>query len=487
MLRRLNKKLGLGTDISLTVVLQGLGALLAFAVQPILARVLGESGWDTYTLCMQTYVMIGAAVVDFGIVAVALPRIAVAGGFSSPAFQSSFYLRSITFVIGLSVAIILAVVFGDSDLLVPVLIGMGVVIVSGRFTSFRQIPEMIWRVKGRAWVVGAVATLDTMLMVSAVLLLRNIVDFTATSVITLLLLVNIPGFILIAFPVVRAFKRSSTSSKRYHSRYVKGMAYSAMPIAIMAIASQLFGRIEPLVINAVYGKDLVGDYIAAISPLMGTIFIAVSISVGLQPLLSQVHKRARSDVKGEWVMSVGVNVLGGIAISISAISLLFAEEIIGLFGKVYTENAWMLRIYSITNILEFLVILYDQSLIGIDKRREVMTGTLLSLGLALAFQVVGIIYWGIAGILVAKTFSVAGKIVYQMVVIGKSYRVGAINGMIRLTAVAILFAAGYYFTTDITESIFRAVLLLPLLVIILFASRTINFSDLRKLRRLQLT
>ena len=403
MLRRLNRKFGLGTDISLTVVLQGVSALLAFAVQPIIARVLGESGWDTYTLCMQTYVMIGAAVVDFGVVAVALPRIAVAGGFSSPAFQSSFYLRLITFTLGLSVAIILTFIFGDTNLLVPVLMGMGVVIVSGRFTSFRQLPEMIWRVKGRAWVVGAVAILDTALMVSAVLLLKNTVDFTVTSVIGLLLLINIPGFVLIAFPVVRAFKRSSAVKIGYHSRYVKGMAISALPIATMAIAAQIFGRIEPLVINAVYGKDLVGDYVAAISPLMGTIFIAVSISVGLQPLISQLHKRVRSDVKGEWVMTVGVNTLGAVGLTISAVAVIFAEEIIGLFGEVYIKNAWMLRIYAITNVLEFLVVLYDQSLIGIDKRREVMVGTLLSLGAALAFQVVGVLYWGIVGILLGKT------------------------------------------------------------------------------------
>ena len=46
------------------------------------------------------------------------------------------------------------------------------------------------------------------------------------------------------------------------------------------------------------------------------------------------------------------------------------------------------------------------------------------------------------------------KIIYQMVVVGKVYRTGAIHGMVRLALVGVCFGVGYYFTSDISESDF---------------------------------
>ena len=484
--RRFFKKAGLGADIGLTVALQVVGALLAYTINIVIARSLGKSGWDDYSLCMHTYILIGTAVMDFGIIAVAMPRIAAARGKFSPAFSAALRLRFVTFFLGLAAALSMALIFGDGELLVPVLIGFGGALVSAKFTGIRQVPEVMWRIRGRTWIISVIAIFDAVLLLGIILILANQGMLTITTVMIALIAANVPGFLLVAVPIIRSFRRSELFGRTIPKKYYRGMVFGALPIAVMALSSQLFARIEPLVINATIGREYVGEYIAGILPLSGTIFFAITIGVGMLPLISQIHRRARSDVSAGWVVSVGSRTLGGVAIFISAVCFLFAEDILWLFDPDYVSYAYVLRIYSITNGLEYLVVFFDQTLLAVDSRKEVMIGTLLSVVLALVLQLAAIPLWGIHGLLIAKIVAVVAKIIYQLVVLGKDIRVGALKAFYRLSY-GIVSLIGVLFLTSSMPIVPRTLVTLVVVCAVLVLGRIVDLKALSRLRRLQLT
>ena len=484
--RRIFRKAGLGTDIGLTVVLQALGALLAYGINIVISRALGESGWDDYALCMHTYIVIGTAVMDFGIIAVVMPRLAAARGAFAPAFKAAFQLRLITYFLGLAAALGMALLFGDRELLLPILIGFGGGIVSAKFTGIRQVPELMWRLRGRTWIISTIALFDGLLLLGSILFLSANEILTINTAMMALVLANIPGFLLVGLPILRSYRKSGYEGKALPFRYYKGVVWGALPIAVMSLSSQLFARIEPLVINATIGREFVGEYVAGILPLSGTIFFAVTIGVGMLPLISQIHRRARNDVDAGWVVSVGSRALGGVALLISAGCFLFAEEILWLFNEEYMKYGYILRIYSITNGLEYLVVFFDQTLLAVDSRKEVMTGTLLSLILALGFQLAAVPLWGIHGILVAKIAAIAIKISYQLFVLGKDIRLGALRGFLRI-GLGVVALVLILMLTQWLPVIPRALVTFVALGGVLFAGKIVDLKELGRLRRLQLT
>lgn len=484
--RRFFKKAGLGTDIGLTILLQGLGALLAYGVNAVISRSLNDSAWDEYSLVMHTYVVIGTAVMDFGIVAVVMPRIAAARGSVIPAFKAALHLRLITFLLGLATALSLTWMFGNTELLLPVFIGFCGGLVSAKFTGIRQVPELLWRIRGRTWIIGTIAVFDALLLLGAILVLDAYNLLTVSTAVIALVAANLPGLLLVGIPVLRTYRRSGYSGIKIPKKYYRAIVFSALPVAVMSLSSQLFARIEPLVLNATIGEQFVGEYIAGILPLSGTIFFAITIGVGLLPLISQIHRRFRNDVDAGWVVSVGSRTLGGVAIFISAVCFLFAEEILWIFNEDYVAYAYILQIYSITNGLEYLVVFFDQTLLAIDSRKEVMIGTLLSLVLALGFQLAAIPYWGIHGILVAKILAVIAKIGYQLFVLGKDIRRGALKAFVRL-AMGVVGLVLILLVTDSLPIIPRAFITFVSVAAMLIVGRIVDIKELRRLRQLQLT
>lgn len=484
--RRLLRRVGVGTDIGTTVLLQGVSALLAYLVNRTVTRSLGPDGWDAYSLCMHNYILIGTAVADFGIIAVAMPRLAAARGEFSPAFGASLGLRLVTCFLGLVVAVALTLIYGNYELLLPVIVGFGAVLVSGKMTGLRQVPEMIWRLKGRTWVISLIAVIDAVLLLGTLFLLDHYNALTVLTAMIALVATNIPGFLVVMLPIYRSYRESGYAGKRIPKNYYRGILVAALPIAAMAVTAQFFARAELLVIDATIGREYVGDYVAGILPLAGTLFFAVSVGVGLWPLLSQIHRRTRVDITAGWVISLGSRLLGGIAIGISMVCFLFAEQIMAFFDPAYVEYAYILRIYSITSGLEYLVVFFDQTLLAVEMRKQMMIGTLFSLGLVLIFQFIAIQSWGIPGILIGKIAALVCKIAYQLFVLGKDIRSGALKAFLRLGAAALPPALALIATTTL-PLLPRAAIVLTVTMISLIALRVIDWNELKVLRRLQLS
>jgi O-antigen/teichoic acid export membrane protein len=73
------RRLGVGSDIGLTAILQALAALAAFALQAIIVRSLSKDQAGLYFLTL-SYVTIASGMADFGILAAIYPRLSVTKG-----------------------------------------------------------------------------------------------------------------------------------------------------------------------------------------------------------------------------------------------------------------------------------------------------------------------------------------------------------------------------------------------------------------------
>ena len=484
--RRLAGGTGVGNDIGLTVMLQGFGSVVAYGTMIAITRLVDADVFDQYALA-QVYVAAGAAIFDFGIVAVTYPRVAVGDPIASPALFTSYLLRLLVFPIAAILVSLFAWASGVVDLLPAILIGLSVALVSAKFTGMRQVSEMVWRVEGKTWMIAVVALVDALIFLSMVLVFGQRHDLGPVELFGMLLIANVPGFLVISVPVIRRVLPLLKSGLiRTRKRYARGVLLGALPIAVMGLSGQLFGRIEPLVINGALGLENVGDYTVAVAPLIGTIFIPMTIATGLLPLIAQVYTRRRDDVGLDRLYSAGIRLLAAIALVVGLGVAIYAEQILSLFGPEYVDDAWILQVYAITNLLEYMVIYLDQGFVALGMRKEVMVGTLFALFLALALQVGMVPFLGLAGILIGKVGALVAKIFYQYRFSLPSSRKGIVDGMLRLLPV--LSGAGVlFFLTDAISPLHRGLVVIPIVLVLLILTRVVDFAELQMLRRLRIS
>lgn len=471
-----------GNDIALTVVIQGLMAVVAYGSFVTITRLASEATVDLYTL-MIAYLAITASILDFGILAVAYPRLSVGDPFDSPSVRTSFDLR-IRLALPSLVLLMTVLLVTDRTELLPVgLLGFGVILLSGRFSGLRQVPEAVWRLKGRTWQVIGIALLDALIFLGLVLFVGLRQELTVTTIFLLLLVANIPGFIVVGLPVLRRLRDRARNPARPGHRRI--FFFAAIPIAVMSVASQLFARIEVVMIDAMIGLDKVGEYGVAVQSLVGTTFVPITVALGLLPLITQVSRRVRTDIDSRELGSFGVRLLGAIGLVVGLVAALFAPQILSLNGPEYVEVAWILRWYAITNLLEYLVIFFDQSLVAVGKRKEVMIGTLISLVAALALQAGLIGTYAIVGILVGKIGALVLKIAYQCSRFDAGYRTGVLLGLARVLPVAVLLILLFLVTTDMTMIPRIAVMFGAGLASLLVAG-LVRPSEIRRLQSMRL-
>ncbi len=485
-IRSLLSGTGVGNDIGLTVIVHGVGSVVAYATMIAVTRLLGPDVFDQYALA-QVYVSAGAAIIDAGIVAVAYPRVVVGNPIAAPSLAMSYVLRLFMVPVALAVIFLFAAVSGVTALFPAIAVGLGVALLSGKFTGLRQVSEMVWRARGRTWMIATIALFDALLFLLLLFTVGRSITLGPVEVFALLLVANIPGFLVISIPVVRqVVARMREDGVRLRRSYGEKILLGALPIGLMGITAQLFGRIEPLVINSTIGLQDVGDYTVAVAPLVGTLFVPMTIAVGLLPLIAQAHAGRRVDVGVDGLYSTGVRVLLGLGIFIGAGSAIFAEPILSLFGPEYIDDAWILRIYGITNILEYLVIFLDQGFIAVSRRKEVMIGTFLGLVLALALQISLVPLLGLLGILLGKIGALVGKLIYQFAHLDSRGREGFRRGMVRAFPV-LLGIVGLYLATRHLDSLIQGAILLPVAAVVLLLTKTIDLAEIGRLRRIRVS
>jgi O-antigen/teichoic acid export membrane protein len=180
-----------------------------------------------------------------------------------------------------------------------------------------------------------------------------------------------------------------------------------------------------------------------------------------------------------------VRVIGTIGLVVCVGGNLFSVQIMQIFGREYVASAYILRIYAVTNMLVFIVVLFDQFLLAIGHRRQVLYGSLLSLGSAIVLEIVLLRVWGIWGMMLAKIFSMVCQMIFQLWTFRADMRRAALQGFIRLAVPAAVMGIALVATGSL-GLLARCLIVVPAVAAAMLAVRVLPPEELRWLRRLQI-
>ncbi len=481
------KKLGVGADIGISVIFQVLGALVMFAFQTIILRSMSKDDSGSYFLIL-SYITIASGLGDFGLLATITPRLSVARDNATPAFKAAFVLRLVMLMVSWIALNLYLSISGQGGLLLFVNVAYISVLISSKTTGIRQLFELIWRLRGRTYVITAIGVFDVALGLGALWLLHHFGQVTLLRGVIVFSLCNLPGFVVVSLPLLARLRRSGAFSYRVSSRYYGAIFIAALPVGLMGLLGQTSGQLETLVIEAstVMTRSDIAAYNAGIRPLLGSIFIATAFSFGLVPIVAQCAKGVRSDHSFEFIMSVGVRILGGIGFGVSVVCYLFAEQIMTIFGAQFTHDAYILRIYSVINGLTYLVVMFDQFMLAIGKRKQTLYGAAIYFALALLLEPVTIREWGIRGMMYAKLISICCLIAFQITRFPRDIRLAALKGMARILPSVALFAVAFAASTGM-DMLPRAALVLGVSVAAMLLARTVSIGELKALKSMRIT
>lgn len=485
MISKRLKMLGVGADIGLTVSLQVVGALAAYGFQIMVLRSLSKEESGIYFLAI-SYITIASGFADFGLVATVMPRLAVAGGEATPAFKAGFALRAgMLLVVGILMNAIMAVA-GRWDLLGLVNLAYISSIFGAKATGLRQFLDILWRLRGRTYVLTAVGVFDMLLGVAGLFLLWHYGEPTVMTVTLIFALCNIPGFVAVTFPWISRLRRSGFFRQKIPARYYRTLFLASLPVGLMGALAQVSGQLEPLVLDGFMSKADIAAYTAGTRPLIGLGFVAVTLAFGLAPLVAQHARRARSDSSFDFIISVAVRLIGVLGLGICAMCALFSEQIMLIAGREYVADAYILRMFSIINGLTFLVIVFDQFLLAMGRRKQTLYGAILYFVLALGLETLIIGRWGIMGMMYAKLAAVCCLVLFQLVMVGDEVRRSAARALGNLLPTAAVLLGAALATVHLDLWMRVPAVLVPTLGALLLM-RTVKISELKMLRKMNVT
>ncbi len=485
MIAKRLKMLGVGADIGLTVTLQVVGALVAYAFQIMVLRSLTKDESGIYFLAI-SYITIASGLADFGLVATVMPRMAVAGGETTPAFKAGFVLRGLMLLIGGILLNVVLSLSGKGDLLIVVNIAYITAIFGAKATGLRQFLDILWRLRGRTYVLTAIGVFDMVLGLVALLALWHYGDPTVQRVMLIFALCNLPGFVVVTMPWISRLHRSGVFRQKIPPRYYHALFLASLPVGLMGVLGQISGQLEPLVLDGFMSKADIAAYTAGTRPLIGLGFLATSLAFGLAPLVAQYSKGTRSDSSLDFIVSVGVRIIGVIGLGICTVCALFSEQIILLAGREYVADAYILRMFSVINGLSFLVVMFDQFLLAMGRRKETLYGAIIYFVVALGLETLIIRDWGIMGMLYAKLAAICCLIVFQTMMLGREVRGAALKAIRHLLPSAVVLAVVVTLTGGLELGI-RAVVVLGTTLGTVLLMRTVRISELRLLRTMNVT
>jgi hypothetical protein len=433
-----------------------------------------------------SYITLAAGLSDFGIVAAMFPRMSVARGAITPAFRAALMFRIATVSTAWLLMNLYLILSGKQAMVLLCNVAYVAVLVSSKSTGIRQLFEIIWRLKGRTYVLTALLVIDSLIGLVAVAVLASMGKLTVFWLTVIFSFSNLPGFLAIVLPLVKNIRASGVFKLRIPRRYYTILFLAALPIAFQVIMAQTSAQLETLVIDntARMSHADIAAYNAATKPLTGLIFIATSISFGLAPIVSQQTKGVRDDYSFEFITSVGLRILGVISLSLCMMCGLFGDQIMRLFGAQYAAEAYILQMYSVISALTFMVVMHDQFLFAIGKRAQTLQGAMLYLALALASEPLMINWFGIRGMIYAKGFAICCLIAFQLSRFSSGVRVASVKAMGRLLPTAGVLMAALLLTNGMWMPA-RVAVVAAAFAGALLVLKTVKISELKALRAMR--
>lgn len=196
----------------------------------------------------------------------------------------------------------------------------------------------------------------------------NLYGFIAASMIS--------GFFALALIAVYS-KRYFVVSPQFDFRIWRWLWKQSMPILLSGIFSLVYSRIDIIILERIKGFEAVGLYSAARKFSDTIILIPECACISLFPLLSRFFKEKKYDFNR--VSAFGLKYMLIFITPIVIGTWFFSEQIIGIYGKNFTNSVFPLKLLILSSFFTFLNIVLVNAIIAAGRQKfdAILSGILM--------------------------------------------------------------------------------------------------------------
>jgi O-antigen/teichoic acid export membrane protein len=246
------------------------------------------------------------------------------------------------------------------------------------------------------------------------------------------------------------------------------------PLALGAIASGIFQRIDQLMLHNMTGDSALGPYVVAVQLTEQFGALPVMLIMSLAPVLSVT---AAQDELFRHYLRVSFRFLMSVVFFVCAVITPITRPVVALlYGKEFLSSASLINVLIWSEAPLFLGVVVIHALIAKNLQRYILISTAVGAGLNIALNLVAIPRWGALGASWATviSYSFAAVFVYLMfhssrgfawmgvrialpplfvaVAISTAMQFWQANAAVKFVAAAALYAVGAWFTGTVRQS-----------------------------------
>ncbi len=216
------------------------------------------------------------------------------------------------------------------------------------------------------------------------------------------------------------YARKPTSKKwRWHRNTGRALFNEAVPFFVSGLALTLYMQVDRLMLDALMGAGMLGQYSVALTISSAFNFIPVAICISLAASISKLQ--SYSDRVGYFVKLNALLLWLGAALSL--VLFLSADLLILiLFGSEYQVSAQILKIHVLSLAFIFISVANDYFSLSMQSGRVTLIRTLAGLGINIVLNSLLIPRLGVAGAALSSfiAHALSSTIVYWLFMPGSA-------------------------------------------------------------------
>lgn len=182
----------------------------------------------------------------------------------------------------------------------------------------------------------------------------------------------------------------------FRKKLIKPLLSSAWPMALSAVASILYMRVDQLMIKQMLGAEDLGVYVAASKIVEGWLVFPFVISISLLPVIAKIKNE--SQIKCEKYLMALFSTLFWMSFAIASLTTLSADWIVAVtFGDEYEKSAAILIVSMWSGVFLALGSISARYLTIEGMEKKIAFRTLLGLGVNVLLNFILIPFLGVIG------------------------------------------------------------------------------------------
>jgi len=365
-----------------------LGALMSFVSSILLARYLGVEGYGTLSLAL-ALALIVSLFADFGLAMLTTREVARDRSLASKYIANVLSVQIVfaPILIGLVALFVNISGYSQQTISVVYIISVGIILavlstsISAIFQAHEQMEFMS---------IGAVLTYSATLC-GILIGIRLHVDVVGFAV-----------FYLIAYGIVLAYYYLTCARMFFLPRleadlvFWRSIVCEAWPIAVVAVSSFLYFRIDAIILSLIKGVGEVGLYSVAYSFSEATAVIPSMFVAALFPLISKLHDGSKQAFVDTCAKSLKYVLC--LALPIALVVTLWAEPIVETFyGSAFSGSAIALQIIIWSGAAIYITTILRSVFVSANLQRLNMAITVALVALNVLINVLVIPRYGYLG------------------------------------------------------------------------------------------